>query len=87
MNERDVIEISSLPHPISMFLLGLFTLAMIILWVEYRRMVRIIDNSRTELKDMQQKIEQYSKNMDEKIGFVSRKIDSRIDKALLLNKK
>lgn len=82
MDEKNVIEVSSLPHPISMFLLGFFTLAIIVMWYEYKKAIKIVSENKLEMEKLKEKMENLAHSTDEKLMFVSKKIDSRVDKAL-----
>lgn len=105
----DYVSVSSLPHPISMFAIGVLLVLVIFLFLEYNRMRKIIselkkdnDNSILDLKgeliksfielkgDIQRnKIEELEniKSFDIKINEISKKVDSRVDKAILAIKK
>jgi flagellar biosynthesis/type III secretory pathway M-ring protein FliF/YscJ len=82
MDDKNVIEINSLPHPISMFLLGFFTLAIIVMWYEYKKAIKIVSENKLEMEKLKEKMENLVQSTDEKLMFVSKKIDSRVDKAL-----
>ena len=108
-NESDFVEVSTLPHPISMFAIGALLVLVIFLFLEYNRMRKTIselkidnDNSILDLKgeliksfielkgDIQRnKIEELEniKSFDIKINEISKKVDSRVDKAILAIKK
>ena len=82
MKEKKMIEIRSLTHPISMFLLGFFTLAIIVMWYEYKKAIKIVSENKLEMEKLKEKMENLAHSTDEKLMFVSKKIDSRVDKAL-----
>jgi hypothetical protein len=83
----DEVTVSSLPHPISMFLLGIMTITLIFVLIEYKRN-RIELKANTErINEIEDIIELVNKRTDEKISDISKKIDSRVDKAILAIKK
>jgi hypothetical protein len=77
------VTVTSLPHPISMFLLGFFLLAIIILYREYMSLVQRLKEQNQEIAKLESKIEKHVDHVDEKIAFITKKVDSRVDKALL----
>jgi|688.fasta_scaffold1690152_1 uncharacterized protein YbcC (UPF0753/DUF2309 family) len=81
------VTVTSLPHPISMFLLGFFLLAITLLYREYVSLVRRLKEQDQEISKLEAKIEKHIDHVDEKIAFITKKIDSRVDKALLGLKK
>jgi hypothetical protein len=79
MNE---IVITALPHPITTFVLGTMIVLAVITWVYLNRVMNKLDNLEKENQEMKEKISSNFK-MTEKMGQeISRKVDSRIDKAL-----
>jgi hypothetical protein len=79
MNE---IVITALPHPITTFVLGTMIVLAVITWMYLNRVMNKIDNLEKENLEMKEKISNQFK-MTEKMGQeISRKVDSRIDKAL-----
>ena len=83
----DEVTVSSLPHPISMFLLGIMTITLIFVLIEYKRN-RIELKANTErINEIEDIIELVNKRTDDKIADISKKIDSRVDKAILTIKK
>jgi hypothetical protein len=79
MNE---VVITALPHPITTFVLGTMIVLAVITWVYLNRVMNKIDNLEKENLEMKEKISNQFK-MTEKMGQeISRKVDSRIDKAL-----
>lgn len=79
MNE---VTVSVLPHPISMFFIGAILLGMIAVLWEFSR-------TKQEFKEYKKSVEENLKSMnsiksqtEKSIQEISRKVDSRIDKAL-----
>lgn len=83
----DEVVVSSLPHPISMFLLGLFTIAIIFMWVEVQRSTKRKDKVMADLELMKSQVFEFKTEMNSKFSELSKKIDSRVDKAILSIKK
>jgi F0F1-type ATP synthase membrane subunit a len=83
----DEVTVSSLPHPISMFLLGTMTVIMIFILIEYKRGKIDLKVNTDRLNEMESIIELVNKRTDDKISDISKKIDSRVDKAILAIKK
>jgi len=78
MNE---VVITALPHPITTFVLGTMIVMAVITWVYLSRVVNKMDNLEKENQEMKEKISNHFK-MTERMGQdISRKVDSRIDKA------
>ena len=83
----DEVAVTILPHPVTTFILGIVFLGMIILWNEYRGMkleVRKFNQIVEGLKETSEKTKTY---VDNQLSEVSKKVDSRVDKALLNLKK
>ena len=84
---QDSITVSTLPHPISMFFLGVSFIISLYLFFELSRVRnenRAISNENTEIKE---KIRQYKIDVDKTVGELSKKVDSRVDKAIETMKK
>ena len=84
---NDSVAVSTLPHPISMFLLGFTLFAMIFLFIEFRKVGNQLKESKEEVKDLRNKLSTVSTEFDTKLSEVSKKIDSRVDKAIIAIKK
>lgn len=78
----DSVNVSSLPHPISMFFLGMFFILTVVLFVLYVGMVKNVKEQRKEIEKLHEKMQTHTEQVAEKMMFISKKIDSRIDKAL-----
>ena len=83
----DEVTVSSLPHPISMFFLGIFAVAIIFVMIEVNRFKKEIEKMRTDVDSSKVIIPSLKSEFDTKLSEVSKKIDSRVDKALLGFKK
>lgn len=79
MNE---VATTVLPHPITMFILGGMLLGLILLYFEFQRTRRQLIIFRNEIQKLQDQVEAVKEQTVRSIGEVSRKVDSRIDKAL-----
>jgi hypothetical protein len=83
----DEVIISSLPHPISMFLLGIMAVTIVFVLIEYKRNKVELKVNAERLDEMERILELVNKRTDDKISDISKKIDSRVDKAILTIKK
>lgn len=83
----DEVTVSSLPHPISMFFLGIFAVTIIFMLVEVTRFKKDNDRMKTWMDGINEKIKSSQSNIEVRLNEVSKKIDSRVDKALLTFKK
>ena len=84
---QDAISVSTLPHPISMFFLGVSFIISLYLYFELTRLrgdVRAVNKENTELKE---KIRNTKIEVDRIVSEVSKKVDSRVDKAIESMKK
>jgi Na+/alanine symporter len=79
MNE---VTVTVLPHPITMFILGGMLLGLILLFLEFRRTREMIKNLTKQIENQNQTIYSIKEMTTKSIQEVSRKVDSRIDKAL-----
>jgi tetrahydromethanopterin S-methyltransferase subunit G len=89
INQRfsDEVTISSLPHPISMFMLGFTLFAMLLLYIEYKRTKSEFSEVRKRIDELNTKLEDSEIRLDSKLNDISKKVDSRVDKAILSIKK
>jgi hypothetical protein len=83
----DEVTVSSLPHPISMFLLGIMAVTVIFVLIENKRTRSDLKVSTDRLNEVEKLLELVNKRTDDKISDISKKIDSRVDKAILAIKK
>lgn len=83
----DEVTVSTLPHPISMFLLGFTLFALLTLIFEYKRMKTEVKEVKDQIKDLHSYLKTIEDITDKKLGDVSKKVDSRVDKAIVALKK
>ena len=79
---QDSVVVSTLPHPISMFFIGVTFVISIYLYFElmkYRQEVRAISKENSEIRD---NIRTTKNEIDKIVSEVSKKVDSRVDKAV-----
>lgn len=84
---QDAISVSTLPHPISMFFLGVSFIISLYLYFELTRLrgdVRAVNKENAEIKE---KIRNTKIEVDRVVSEVSKKVDSRVDKAIESMKK
>jgi hypothetical protein len=79
MNE---VTVTVLPHPITMFMLGGMLLGLILLFLAYMKTSNEVKESKQELLKLSDNIETSKTDISKAVGEISRKVDSRIDKAL-----
>lgn len=83
----DEITVSTLPHPISMFLLGFMLFSVLLLFNEYKRAKRDVEEVKQSIKDLREQLKSEVSDVDKKLAEVSKKVDSRVDKAIVALKK
>jgi len=83
----DEVVVSSLPHPISMFLLGIMIVTVIYTVLEVRRMKEEVKECKNRGTVLEETLVNVNKRTDEKVQELSKKVDSRVDKAILAIKK
>jgi len=83
----DEVTVSSLPHPISMFFLGIFAISIIFMWVEVNRSTKRKDKLLSDMECLKKEFSEYRTEMSQKFSELSKKIDSRVDKAVVSLKK
>lgn len=81
------VYVSSLPHPISMFLLGFTVFSIVALYSEYKKTKQELKECKDEIKSYSQKFIELEKRIEIKTSEVSKKVDSRVDKAIQSLKK
>jgi hypothetical protein len=80
MNE---VAVTILPHPITTFILGIVFLGLVILWFEYRSMKNEVKKFNNSVEKLTNKLDETKGYVDNQLSDVSKKVDSRVDKALL----
>lgn len=83
----DEVTVSSLPHPISMFMLGIFAITIIFLLIEMGRHRKVVNNLSDKFHENDKFQSGFKKDIESKFSDLSKKIDSRVDKALSSIKK
>ena len=83
----DEVTVSSLPHPISMFFLGIFAVTIIFMLTEVIRFKKDNEKFKSLAEEINKKLEVSTSELEQKLSDVSKKIDSRVDKALISFKK
>ncbi len=83
----DEVTVSSLPHPISMFFLGIFAISIIFMWIEVNRSTKRKDKLIADMECLKKEFSEYRTEMSQKFSELSKKIDSRVDKAVVSLKK
>jgi hypothetical protein len=70
-----------------MFLLGIMVVTVIYVLIENKRTRSNVKANTDRLDEMERLLELVNKRTDDKISDISKKIDSRVDKAILAIKK
>jgi hypothetical protein len=83
----DEVTVSSLPHPISMFFLGIFGITIIFMWMEVNRSSKRKDKISDDMEILKKEHSEFKSEMNSKFTELSKKIDSRVDKAIVSIKK
>jgi hypothetical protein len=84
---QDSISISTLPHPISMFFLGMSLIISIYLYFELVRLRGDVRSALKETDEVKEKMRATKIEIDRIVGELSKKVDSRVDKAIESMKK
>jgi predicted DNA-binding ArsR family transcriptional regulator len=79
MNE---VTVTVLPHPITMFMLGGMLLGLILLFSVYLKNANEVKEYKREIQKLTDNIENSKVDLSKAVNEISRKVDSRIDKAL-----
>lgn len=79
MNE---VTVTVLPHPVTMFMLGGMLLGLIMLFYAYSRTHNEVKTYKRDLQKLSDNIENSKADVNKAVNEISRKVDSRIDKAL-----
>lgn len=87
MKMTDEVTVSSLPHPISMFFLGIFGITIIFMWMEVGRSSKRKDILLSDMECLKKDFSNFKLEMNTKFSELSKKIDSRVDKAIVNLKK
>ena len=87
MKMTDEVTVSSLPHPISMFFLGIFGITLLFMWFEVSRSSKRKDKIISDMEIIKSEFSEFKSEMNSKFSDLSKKIDSRVDKAIVSMKK
>lgn len=79
----DEVAVTILPHPVTTFILGVVFLGLIILWFEYRSMKNEVKKFNQSVENLTNKLEETKDEIASNLVEVSKKVDSRVDKAIL----
>jgi uncharacterized membrane-anchored protein YhcB (DUF1043 family) len=83
----DEVTVSSLPHPISMFFLGIFGISIVFMWMEVNRTSKKKEKLMEDMETLKKEHSEFKSEINSKFTELSKKIDSRVDKAVVSLKK
>lgn len=83
----DEVVVTVLPHPITTFILGFVLLTVAILWVEYKAGRKEVQKYNSDLDKLSNQLSELKTYVDNSVHEVSKKVDSRVDKAMINLKK
>jgi hypothetical protein len=83
----DTISVTTLPHPISMFFLGVSFIISLYLYFELTKIRNDIRAMVKENSEIKEKIRNTKVEIDRIVSELSKKVDSRVDKAIESMKK
>ena len=81
MKENEIV-ITALPHPITTFVLGIMIVFAIVTIIFLIKTISKLEKIQEDNKNTKGEFEKHIKQTEKLISDVSRKVDSRIDKAL-----
>ena len=87
VNMSDEVTVSSLPHPISMFFLGIFGISIVFMWIEVNRTSKKKEKLMEDMETLKKEHSEFKSEINSKFTELSKKIDSRVDKAVVSLKK
>lgn len=79
---QDAITVSTLPHPISMFFIGVTFIISIYLYMELMKLRGEVRATMKENNEIKQKLHDTKLEVERVVSELSKKVDSRVDKAL-----
>lgn len=82
MNMTDSVTVSTLPHPMSMFMMGIVVVVMIYVIIEHLKLRREMKELHKSSNVLKESMDSLKTSVFESINDVSRKVDSRVDKAV-----
>ncbi len=83
----DAITISTLPHPVSMFFLGVSFIISLYLYFELTKLRSDVRETNKENYEIKEKLRNTKVEIDRIVSDLSKKVDSRVDKAIESMKK
>ena len=79
---QDAITVSTLPHPISMFFIGVTFIVSIYLYLDVVKLRGEVRATIKENNEIKEKLHNTKIEVDRVVSELSKKVDSRVDKAL-----
>jgi hypothetical protein len=79
---QDAVTVSTLPHPISMFFIGVTFIISLYLYMEFLKLRNDIRATLKELTEVKERIHTTKIEVDKVVSELAKKVDSRVDKAL-----
>lgn len=79
---QDAISVSTLPHPISMFFIGVTFIVSIYLYLDVVKLRGEVRATIKENNEIKEKLHNTKIEVDRVVSELSKKVDSRVDKAL-----
>jgi hypothetical protein len=79
---QDAITVSTLPHPISMFFIGVTFIISIYLYLDVVKLRGEVRATIKENNEIKEKLHNTKIEVDRVVSELSKKVDSRVDKAL-----
>lgn len=79
---QDAISVSTLPHPISMFFIGVTFIISIYLYLDVVKLRGEVRATIKENNEIKEKLHNTKIEVDRVVSELSKKVDSRVDKAL-----
>jgi hypothetical protein len=82
LNTQDAITVSTLPHPISMFFIGVTFIISIYLYLELVKLRGEVRATMKENGEVKEKLRNTQIEVNRQVTELSKKVDSRVDRAL-----
>lgn len=82
MQMTDSVSVSTLPHPMSMFMMGVVAMVMIYVIIEHIKLRKNLREAQKEMTKLNESMTSLKESVFTSINDVSRKVDSRVDKAV-----
>lgn len=87
VDATDYVTVSSLPHPLSMFMIGILLVLVVFLIILHFKLKGTVEELKQKMDKHESEKTEMVKMIDSKISDISKKVDSRVDKAILAIKK